>query len=456
MFREHRKDCMFFSFTGAEKLDMLAQISNFVESIYDWYKIEPKNKIENWTDAFIFLKRTINDEIQKKKHTGKITLFFDEIPWVDRKNTDGFLSAFGHFWNTYCEKQNRFIVIICGSNAAWIKNKILKDTSGPLHNRITHAIAMKPFDLQETKEYLLKEKLLDLGTHKIVEVYLALGGVAKYLSYIDASLDINKNIHNLYFSMQGLMYSEYDIVFKSLFEDKQGEYKKIIDVLCSKPSGCVIGELVELTGIKNKTTLTKMLDELEMSGFLRAIGKYGNKLRDKTFAIADTPSLFHNKWVKELSKNDMANFNSNYWMDIVESQKFSIWSGFMFEVVILNNLELYLKARGTFGVVQGAYYWNYVDKSKNGDGAQIDLVVQYKGGIYDIVEVKYYNKEFTISADYSKKLKNKLIQFREHGLKGAKKSELKLVMLTSEGCKKNKEYQNLNISADITLDSMLK
>ena len=129
MFISHKTDCMFFSFTGASDLNMSQQIANFVEAVYDWFKVEPQKDLKTWTDAFIFLKRTISEAIDKSNHEQKVVLFFDEVPWVDKKNKDGFLSALGHFWNTYCEVQNNFMVILCGSNASWIKSKILEDST---------------------------------------------------------------------------------------------------------------------------------------------------------------------------------------------------------------------------------------------------------------------------------------------------------------------------------------
>lgn len=455
MFQEHRRDCMFFGFSGSYKADMKNQILNFLEAIYDWFKVEPTKEIKDWTSAFIFLKRTIDEEIEKRDHNGKISLFFDEVPWVDKANRDGFLSALGHFWNTYCQKRKNFIVILCGSNASWIKNKILKDSNGPLHNRVTDIIAMKSFDLAETKEYLVKEKGFDLDLKKITEVYMVFGGVAKYLSYLNPKKSIDENINNLYFDINGMMYSEYDEVFRSLFEDKANTHKSVVDLLCTKVSGFTINEIIQELNFKTRQVLVDILDELEMCGFISGIGKYGNKKKDTKYIISDPHSIFHNKWVKELSKNDIANLSEHYWSSIVSSQRYAVWTGFMFETVCLINIHLYLKARGMQGIVLGAYYWNYKDEENMGNGVQIDIVVEYQNGIYDIVECKYYSDEYIITANYAKKLKNKMIQFRKHGLKGRKKSELKLIMLTSDGSKINQHYNSLNISHDIKLSDIV-
>ena len=107
--------------------------------------------------------------------------------------------------------------------------------------------------------------------------------------------------------------------------------------------------------------------------------------------------LFHHKWVKELSKNDIASFQQGYWRREVEKQTFSIWSGYAFEMVIITNIELYLRVRGLQGVFSGVYHWNHIAKDEDEQGTQIDLVVSYGNSMFDIVECKYYNDEYTIS-----------------------------------------------------------
>ncbi len=155
----------------------------------------------------------------------------------------------------------------------------------------------------------------------------------------------------------------------------------------------------------------------------------------KTFA--DPYILFHHKWVKNLSKNDIASFPKGYWRNKVSKQTFSIWSGYAFEMVIMTNIKLYLKARGLEGVFSGVYHWSHIAKNSEEQGVQIDLVVNYRNDMYDIVECKYYNDEYVISKEYAKRLKNKLVMFRKYGLNAKQRAELRLVFMTSYGVKVN-------------------
>ena len=165
--------------------------------------------------------------------------------------------------------------------------------------------------------------------------------------------------------------------------------------------------------------------------------------------------LFHHKWVKELSKNDIASFQQGYWRREVEKQTFSIWSGYAFEMVIITNIELYLRVRGLQGVFSGVYHWSHIAKDEEEQGTQIDLVVSYGNSMFDIVECKYYNDEYLISKEYGENLKNKLKIFRKYGLNSKQKAELRLVLLTSYGVKMNVEAHALNISR-VVLDELFE
>lgn len=67
MFNEHKKDSIFFRFTGSYMLDSNIQKDNFIEAIYDWFKVEPITQIENWMSAFNFLNELLNKNKPMKK-----------------------------------------------------------------------------------------------------------------------------------------------------------------------------------------------------------------------------------------------------------------------------------------------------------------------------------------------------------------------------------------------------
>ena len=205
------------------------------------------------------------------------------------------------------------------------------------------------------------------------------------------------------------MYNENNEVFKSLFMDKSKYYKEIVNLLCEKKSGYEVTELLTLLNTTNRVRLVDSLDDLEMCGFIIGMGKFGNNKKNMRYIISDAQSLFHYKWIKELSKNDILNLKKNYWSSIVSQHQYAVWRGFAFEMVCIVNIDLYTKAREMHGVSEGAYYWSYqqgnsdkkTGSSNNAQGTQIDIVVEYTGGSYDIVECKYYNPKLCNSETLS-------------------------------------------------------
>jgi AAA+ ATPase superfamily predicted ATPase len=302
MFKEYRNECLFFEFTGTANMSSSTQINNFIEQVYEWFKVEPSKNIENWSDAFRFLKRTIDAEVERKNHKEKVIIFIDEIPWIDPSTRANFLSALGYFWNTYCEVRANIVMILCGSNASWIKSKIFEDAVGPLHNRLTQKIPMYPFDLKETKQYLLEVKGFHIDNKMITDAYMIFGGVAKYLSYLDPGKSIYENIDDLFFNLHGLMHSEYDKVFNSLFMNRADFHKSIIELLSSKRSGFTIQDIAKHLDISLGKRLIVTVDELLLCGFIQGISKFNQKSREIKYIIADPYILFHHKWVKDLSK----------------------------------------------------------------------------------------------------------------------------------------------------------
>lgn len=52
----------------------------------------------------------------------------------------------------FCSKRTDIILVICGSAASWIINKVVNNKGG-LHNRLTCQIQLQAFDILETKFY---------------------------------------------------------------------------------------------------------------------------------------------------------------------------------------------------------------------------------------------------------------------------------------------------------------
>jgi AAA+ ATPase superfamily predicted ATPase len=151
--RETYKNNICFEITGIYNVSLKDQLTNFniTLSKYQLTLKKVKNSV-NWIEAFNRLGVYL-DSIRKKN---KKVVFIDEFPWFDTSKSN-FLPAFENFWNSYASKRNDIVVVICGSAASYIVNKIIRNKGG-LHNRITQKINLKAFNLSETEQMLTKQK----------------------------------------------------------------------------------------------------------------------------------------------------------------------------------------------------------------------------------------------------------------------------------------------------------
>ena len=106
-------------------------------------------------------------------------------------------------------------------------------------------------------------------------------------------------------------------------------------------------------------------------------------------------------------------------------------------------------------IVKSVSYWDYRSNDKNESGVQIDVLIEYHNNIYDIVECKYYNGEFTITGDYAKNLINKKERFIQYGIGKRKKYDIKLIILSTYGTRINRYYNSVNVAQDILLEDLM-
>ena len=181
LIRECYKKYTVFEITGYYRGSMRDQLRNFHSQLKgNSAKINKHQIPRDWFTAFELLESYI-DGLRKP---GKKVVFIDEFPWLATARSK-FLTAFEHFWNTYCTKRNDLVVVICGSAASFMVNRVIRNKGG-LHNRITCQIPLKLFNLNETEKFL-KSKKIGLTHYDIIQLYMTIGGIPFYLNKIKSS-----------------------------------------------------------------------------------------------------------------------------------------------------------------------------------------------------------------------------------------------------------------------------
>lgn len=435
----------YFELTGAKDATMKTQLNNFMEEFADAFFNGVKQAApKNWQEAFNQLRR----KIQELDHNKKVILFFDELPWLASRRS-GILKSLEHVWNRYLSRLNNVILIVCGSAASWMLSKIIYNKGG-LYGRLTAEIHLKPFTLKET-ELFLNAKNIFLDKKQIIDIYLAFGGVAKYLAHIEPGKSSAQIINDVCFKKNGPLTLEFPKLFDSLFEKPQ-QHINIVNILASKKKGMTQEEILKKTKMRSGGGFTRILNDLENSGFILPCLEFSHKSKDTIYRLSDEYSLFYLSWIKPALDEQLKNISENYWLVIQNSPSYVAWAGYAFEGVCLKHIDRVVEALKISVVARSYSSWSFRPNKDNHDqkGAQIDLVIDRSDHCINLCELKFCNDEFTVDKSYADNLKYKKFCFQQQT--NTKKS-LFTTLITMHGAKPNQYYLN-SVDNQINIDML--
>ena len=425
-----------YKITGVYGESRAVQLKNFITALNR--NSRKKYAVPNdWYEAFEYLREYIGKLSKKSKQV----FFFDEMPWLDTHKS-GFLSAFEWFWNDYASTMDNVVFIVCGSATAWMDKKIVKNKGGLFH-RQTCKLYLEPFDLATVEQYLM-ERNIRWSRYDIVECYMVMGGIPYYLSLLDEALTLKQNIDNLFFKNKGELWDEFEHLYKTLFSNSE-KYEAVVEALSTKKYGMTRDEIISKTGICSGGDLSTILNNLILSGFVRATGFYEKKKKEAVYQLADYYTLFYFKYIRNNYGKD-----EHYWMNATENPTRRTWSGYAFEQVCMDHISQIKYKLQIGGVLSKEYAWSIsADEEKGITGAQIDLLIDRRDHVVSICEMKYSVNKFGIDKGYDEDLRNKIDSFVR--ATDCKKT-VQLVMVTTYGLKPSK-YNGL-VNAEVELDDL--
>lgn len=431
------KDHLVFELTGTQKAPLSEQLLNFTYALQlSSGKPLLGKPPTNWMEAFFILINYLKTLPKEKKPV----VFLDELPWL-ATHRSGFLRALSFFWNSWAVNES-IVVVICGSAASWMIQKVVNNTGG-LHNRITRRIHLKPFTLAETAQYLRINNNVRLNRYHILQLYMAMGGIPHYLKEVEAGKSAAQNIEDICFSETGLLKDEFSNLYAALFDHAE-HHIAIIRTLAQRRQGMSRKELITKAKLPNGSSTSKTLDELKQSGFIDFFYPYGKKKNGKLFRLMDEYSIFYLQFIEKNTRelNDV-------WKQLSQTQTYKIWCGFAFENICLKHIPEIKRALSIGGVYSVSSSFTHKGR-ENEKGAQIDLLLDRNDQIINIFELKYHSKLFTVSKSYAENLRNKLHVFEEAT---QTKKHLFLTLLTTFGITKNEHSLGL-IDQVLTLDDL--
>jgi len=422
--RTFLKDAIIFEFTGIHEAKMKTQLENFSQAL----QLATKSAVAlaipaNWLQAFMMLDTYINT----LPSDNPAVVFFDEFPWIETHKS-GFLQAFDHWWNASASKRSHLKVIICGSAASWMIDKIINNRGG-LHNRVTQTIRLLPFTLGETQQYLRSKNVM-LDQYSQLQLYMAMGGIPHYLRNINPGESTAQIIDRLCFTKDGPLKNEFNNLYKSLFAHFEN-HELVIRALAAKGQGLTRNEIIAECGFTSGGTTSRILEELEESGFITRYVPFQKNANDSIYKLSDEYSLFYLKFIEHA--RDTAD---GAWLRQYGTPAYTIWSGFAFESVCQKHVLQIRRKLGIEGVLTNISTWRHAAR-KGTQGAQIDLLLDRQDRCINICEMKFSSGEFVIDKKYATELDTKVNVFRTET--GTKKTIFP-TMITTYGTRKNEHY----------------
>jgi AAA+ ATPase superfamily predicted ATPase len=426
-----------FTHTGIENGTYAEQIGGFWNAMTEQLNLD-EGRPRNWMEAFELLKKGLSRSTDERK-----SIFIDELPWMDTRRS-GFVKAIASFWNGWASARKDIVMIVCGSAAAWMTKKILQNRGG-LFNRANRTIYLEPFTLAECESYLA-ENNMPMSRKDITLAYMALGGAPYYWTLLERDKSLEQNFDMLFFSKNAPLALEFKRLYRSVFESPE-PYIAVVSTLGTRKAGLTRDEIVQSTpNMGNDGTLTEILENLELSGFVRRYSATGKIKRESIFQLIDNYTLFYFQFIRDYAGKDEA-----HWSHMRQDQHRVAWEGLAFERICLQHTRQIKAALGISGVATEESAWMKRGDGNDCGGAQIDLVIRRGDRVTNLCEVKFASGEYEISSAYETVLRNKIETFRRET---KTKDTLHLTFVTTYGLARNSHASIAR--SQITLDDLFK
>ena len=426
-----------FEFSGMHNASFDQQLENFTMALSKVTKRKTLNPV-TWINAFSLLEAYLKPVVKKQR----TVIFFDEFPWIGTPRS-GFLQAFENFWNTWASRQKNLVVVLCGSAAAWMIQKVINNRGG-LHNRVTRKMRLLPFTLHET-ELFLKNRKINLDQYQVLQLYMAMGGIPQYLKQVEKGESAIQAIDRICFTKDGLLQEEFKNLFSSLFDDAY-YHIQVIKALAKKGTGLNRNEIIKACKLTSGGGTTQLLEELSQSGFITPYIPFDKTAKESTYKLTDEYSHFYLKFI-ENSKFKGA----GTWTRFSTGASWQSWAGIAFEGICIKHTPQVKKALGIEGVHTEISGWRY-NATKGASGTQIDLLIDRHDQCINICEIKFSVNPIVITKTYAQALDNKVKIFRE--MTRTRKA-LFLTFITTNGIKNTDNFTGL-IQKEITMEALFK
>lgn len=348
----------------AQRAEFLRQLQEYRLPIY---------RSDDWGNLFYDLAQ----ECQK----GQVLVVLDEITWMGSQDPT-FLPKLKTAWDRYFKQNPQFIMILSGSNSAWISKNILSSTG--FFGRVSLRLLLQELSLPECNAFWegVPGTVSPYEKFKILSVT---GGIPRYLEELRPDLSAEANLQRLCFDSEGLLFREFDQIFHDLFQKQGPFYKLLVESLINSPLSAA--ELAAKLCRSRGGDLSKALGELMESGFLARDYTWslttGKRLESSRYRVKDNYLRFYLRYIlphREQIESTQLQRLPYGWLSIM---------GVQFENLVINNGSLICKILGIppEDLLIANTYFQAAGSRKR--GCQIDYLIQTRFGCLYLCEVKF-------------------------------------------------------------------
>ncbi len=385
-----------YTFTGlppTEETTNQSQINEFLRQLSEQCEL-PTITIHDWGNVFSFL--------AKQLPKGRVIVVLDEISWMGSKDPD-FSGKLKTAWDLYFKKNDKLMLIVCGSVSAWIEQNII-NSSGYV-GRISCTITLEELQLKYCNQFF-RNHTAKISAFEKFKILAVTGGVPRYLEEIRPELTAEQNLKKLCFTKGAFLFDEFDRIFSDIFLKNSEVYKKAIAALIDtklKPS-----ELARAIGVELSSKISGYYNELVLGGFISRYYSWHIKTMDvaksSQFIIKDNYTRFYLKYIlPNRHKIETGSFDDK---SLVSLPGWSSIMGLQFENLVLNNRNKIweiLEIKPDEIIWDNPYFQRQTTKMR---GCQIDYLIQVKSKNLYICEIKFLTKE--IKNDIISKVNEKI------------------------------------------------
>lgn len=240
-----------------------------------------------------------------------------------------------------------------------------------------------------------------------------------------------------------MLRNEFDNLYRALFKNSE-RHVAVVRAIATKSKGMTRSEILETAKLPDSGASTRLLDELEKSGFIRKYSPFQRQKRESLYQLVDFYSMFYLKFIENTDPVD-----ENTWINMIDNPAQRAWSGYAFEQVGLYHIRQIKKALGISGILTQTSGWRSKQKA---DGAQIDLVIDRRDQVINLCEMKFSLTPFTITKAYADRLMHKIGVFKEETQTN---KALHLTMITTRGLARN-NWSDTLVRHDLKMDVLFE